>query len=85
MTSQEVIIAKLDILFLWQNNYRHNAELLTTELISDRHTCFDLMQKKNMYHEIYKHKNWKYDSALPPMINRCVKDRDKQWLNELLS
>lgn len=60
----------------------HNAELLTTELISDRHTCYDLMQKKNMYHEIYKHKNWKYDSALLPMMNRCVNDRGKKTMAE---
>lgn len=77
MTSQEVIVAKLDMKIII-----HNAELLTTELISDRHTCYDLMQKKNMYHEIYKHKNWKYDSALLPMMNRCVNDRGKKTMAE---
>lgn len=81
-----MIVAKLDIQFFNDKIIIHNAELLTTELISDRHTCYDLMQKKNMYHEIYKHKNWKYDSALPSMMNRCVNDRGKkQWLNKLLS
>lgn len=35
-----------------------------------------------MYYEIYKYKNWKYDSVLFLMMNRCVNDRGKKIMVE---
>lgn len=83
MTSQEVIVAKRDILFLWQNNSTLICWIAHHWIYNtDRHICYDLILKNNVPWN--KHKNRKYNSALISVMNRCVNGRGKkQWLNKL--